>query len=229
VRHSRVRDYLSASPVYIFHHIPKCGGTSVRNALSKWFHIVNDYLPAPDLYPEEAKKYIENPLDISKLKGRHLLCGHFETDGVHLAERYPTAFENASKYKIFSILRDPLEHRISHYYHMKQTRSFEMPPLEYWLTDLGDNLIARVFTCTKNDYRQILNRYFYIGFAEELQDSLDKLALLLHKKKVDVPNLNRMKRDAQPQGIDAKIEQRFREANQLDFRMYDYAKEKFSS
>ena len=32
-----------ADPIYVFHHVPKCGGTSMVKALSTWFHPVFDY------------------------------------------------------------------------------------------------------------------------------------------------------------------------------------------
>jgi hypothetical protein len=209
----------------VFHHIPKCGGTSVRKALEKWFHIVFDYLPDPDNHPEAAQRYVEQRLDISRLKGRDLLCGHFETKGVYLQDRYPEILQNPNRFRVFTFLRDPLQHRISHYYHVKSVRNWPTLTLENWLW--RKNLIASTLPCTEADYKQVLDRYFFVGITESLQESMDRLALLLHKKPVDVPKSNVMQRDEEQEAITPLMHRRFRADNELDYRIYEYVLERF--
>ncbi|MCJ7808224.1 MAG: hypothetical protein MUP73_05945, partial [Dehalococcoidia bacterium] len=48
----------------------KCGGSSVRNALSNWFYILKDYRPSIT-EDEETKIFLRNRIDITRLKTRH--------------------------------------------------------------------------------------------------------------------------------------------------------------
>ena len=44
-----LKHFYPKNPVYIFHHIPKCGGTSLSYILNKWFVVVRDYRKNPDI------------------------------------------------------------------------------------------------------------------------------------------------------------------------------------
>jgi hypothetical protein len=92
-------------PVYVFHHIPKCGGTSLNKVLDSWFTTVKDYRSGWSMnYPEK--------IDIGRLRSCHCLCGHFELDGYYLHQRYPEVFMS-SRYRVFTFVRDPLQVQLS--------------------------------------------------------------------------------------------------------------------
>lgn len=61
----------AGQPVLVFHHVPKCGGTSLLAVLDRWFTVCRDYRQgwAQEFGP---------PLDLAALDGRHCLCGHFD-------------------------------------------------------------------------------------------------------------------------------------------------------
>ena len=89
------------------------------------------------------------------------------------------------------------------------------------------NFIAGVLDCTEENYKEVLERYFFIGITEHIQLSLDKLAVLLNKRKVKLPVLNRSQRDSQISSLPPGMINRFKEANELDYRIYNYCLEKF--
>lgn len=60
----------AVSPIYIFHHIPKCGGSSIRMILNEWFVVKSDYRNGRTFqFPEESELEI---LTISALPSRSL-------------------------------------------------------------------------------------------------------------------------------------------------------------
>ena len=95
------------NPVYIFHHIPKCGGTSVNKVLNHWFLIIRDYRSPLSLNYKDK-------IDLNNLRSCHCLCGHFELNGYHIHQRYPQAIEE-ERYRIITFVRDPLQIQLSLY------------------------------------------------------------------------------------------------------------------
>lgn len=87
------------NPVFIFHHMPKCGGTSLINLLDKWFVVIGDYR-------KDWKSSHKKKVNTSKLRSIHCLAGHWELPEVYVNVRYPEVFEN-DRFKIFTFLRDP--------------------------------------------------------------------------------------------------------------------------
>jgi len=116
---SRPGDLIRKYPVYIFHHIPKCAGTSTIFALRHWFLIVKDYWRS--YHPEEIPYFIRHRVRLQSLRSYHCLCGHFELPKTRLDKRYPEVLPNQN-FKIFTFIRDPLQVKISLYYYEKKTR-----------------------------------------------------------------------------------------------------------
>jgi hypothetical protein len=56
---------------------------------------------------------------------------------------------------------------------------------------------------------------------------MDKLAKLLNKRKVKLPVLNPSQRDSQVSSLPPGIINRFKAANELDYRIYDYCLTRF--
>jgi len=126
----------------------------VNIALSNWFYILTDYRPSIT-ENEEIKKYMINGIDITRLKTKHCLCGHFEVEGNFLHQRYPEALMEATRYKIFTFVRDPLEVMISLYYYERKNNSNLNRTLEEYLIQRGNNYIASRFPCNEENYRQV--------------------------------------------------------------------------
>lgn len=219
-RHSNRSDLFREKPVYVFHHIPKCGGTSVIGLLRRWFGLVMDYVDEAPLAEFQHERH-----DLSRLRTRHCLCGHFDVAGCYLHERYPQIVGN-NEFRLFTFVRDPLELKISLYFYERKMGRQMAPSLIERLFE-EQNYLAQRFPCTSDNYQDVLDRYFFIGITEHLQDSFDQLADMLGKRRAKVSRLNAAERDHEYSEISPDVIRAFRAANQLDYQIYDYCLQRF--
>lgn len=208
---------------YIFHHLPKCGGTSAVDALSHWFVYIKDYPPAwadvdnPDAY----RRFCSTPQNLEKLHHYHLLCGHYHLAGSFLEERYPQCLKG-ERYRLITFVRHPLEVQLSlYYYEIRKKRLDSGESLESRLL-LRNNYLASVIPCDEANYQEILDRYFFIGLVEKYQESFDRLATLLNEPSARLGVFNTSTRDKR--GLSRDFISEFEENNYLDYQIYDYAK-----
>lgn len=205
---------------YIFHHIPKCAGTSGVDALTNWFVVIKDY---PKTWSNlDCQKFCNHPKNLNKLKHYHLLVGHYKLDCSFLNLRYPNALKEPN-YRIFTFLRDPLEQRISLYYWeiSRDKDIYNHQPLEKVLL-MNPNYIAKTIPCDSSNYQSVLKRYFYIGFVEKYQQSFDCLAELIGKPRVNLKTYNKSSRSKIP--VSSSFISEFKEINHLDYQVYNFAK-----
>lgn len=221
------RFFAPKRPVYIFHHIPKAGGTSIVNVVDRWFTVVKDYRPSIELTPETLK-YLSNSINFEKLNSTHCLSGHFELEDNYLHVRYPQVLQNPKGYRIFTFLREPLDLAISLYYYQIKTggRKKDQQSLQDFLLSVS-NYTANRFPCTRDNYKNVLKRYFFIGINEEMQWSLNKLAEILQKPKIEIRTLNKSPRDAQALNLPDHIVEHFKTNNELDFLIYNFGLKMF--
>ncbi|UFS62266.1 sulfotransferase family protein [Sulfurimonas sp. HSL-3221] len=209
--------------IFIFHHLPKCGGTSVNAALRNWFIIIKDYREGwTDKYPE--KKNLEN------FRESYCLSGHFEVDNNFIHQRYPEVF-TSDRYKVFTFVRDPLALQLSLYrYEKKYDQTYDVGIEEY--LDNHTNYFSNLFPATYENYQEIIDRYYFVGILEKSQLSLNILAQLLHKPPIKMKHKNTTAKTNtlanQYQGIDQKLIAKFKEKNKLDYLIYDYCIYKFN-
>ena len=206
--------------VNIFHHIPKCGGTSVSVALNEWFTVIKEYRSAlTNSYPDK--------ININRLNSSLCLCGHFETEGYYLHQRYPEVFRS-DKYRIFTFVREPLELRLSLYRYEKKYYPNETDSVENHLNSQR-NYLAKRFPATMENYKEIIDSYFFVGILEHGQPSLDLLAKLLNKEAITMPWINSTKtiKNADVKSLSGEFIERFKENNELDYLIYEYCIEKY--
>jgi hypothetical protein len=210
------------APVYVFHHIPKCGGSSVRKALGEWFIRKKDYRQGWS--DESPEKY-----DLSQFRSIHCLCGHFGQEGNRIRDRYPEVFES-KRFRVFTIAREPLETQKSLYRYLIAKGQPTEATLEAHLTT-RPNYISQVLCVDESNYRERLDQYFFIGLIEEGQRSLDLLARLIGKPSVQLPWSNRTSQNGENSGdvLSAATIERFKQANALDYKVYAYCKMRFEA
>jgi hypothetical protein len=80
--------------------------------LNKLKNTYDDYrIGWTNIYPLEYKT--------SRFSSKDCLCGHFESSGNHIFERYPEIYEN-NRFVLWTIIRNPLEVVLSHYFCKKK-------------------------------------------------------------------------------------------------------------
>lgn len=215
--------YFEKQQIYVFHHLMKCGGTSVKEILQDWFNTEYDYIEAS----ENLNTFLKYKLNTGSMNADNCIVGHFQFEGIHLNQRYPEVFDNPDKYRIFTFVRDPLQFRASLYYYTRKNEIIK----DYNLSQIimnTPNLISRVFPCDENNYREVLDKYFFIGIVEKMQESFNKLADHIHKRRLKLPYANISEKDDQLSKLSPEFIAEFKKKNYLDYMIYDYCLEKFN-
>lgn len=216
-------------PLYVFHHIPRSGGQSLRLALMRWFTLVEDYAE----YDAEvdAFRFPARP-DLSTLTPGHLLCGHWGLPGQNLFDRYPELAGHPGL-RLITFLREPLELATSlHYYEQMHWKSHVTRTLDerleitvnYSATTLGYN---GALPPTGLDVQRFLERYWFVGITERMRESFDLLADRLGKPRAEVTRFNAAPRSSGGPSSDAVV--RFRARSVLDGEIYRLAVERLDA
>ncbi|MEP2029783.1 MAG: glycosyltransferase [Paracoccaceae bacterium] len=204
-----------AAPRYLFYHMQKTGGTSLKRIFANWFDLVEDY-SEPWAYEMPPK------LDLGRLGPDTLLCGHFAADKGPLAARYPETLD-PQRWRRITFLRDPLARAISMHAFEKKIRkghdqTFDPLPLgEYLRTEQG--VFLEHFECDESNWQAALESYWFIGTLERLPECLDYLAAKLGKPAPGIlPHENTTSRDEDVSDDDIAA---FRTNNAVEFEIYD--------
>ncbi len=219
-----IGEYYQKAPSYVFHHLVKCGGTSVTETLQYWFNVEYEY-------PEETPSldyFLKYKLNLSNISMDNCITGHFHFEGIHLNQRYPEIIKNERDFKVFAFIRDPLKIRISLYYYNKNLLGISNISLHDSIKHFTKNFLATLFPCDETNYKEVLDRYFFIGIVEKMQESFDKLADLINKKRLTLPFSNTTQKDSQVSELSPEFIAKFKNENKLDYMIYDYCVEKYN-
>jgi hypothetical protein len=208
------RAWRSSGRIPVFHHIPKCGGTSLRRTFEAWWRLVLDYRQRRD----NGDLDIPTPRQIGRLTPRECLVGHFDVPGYYLFERYPEVLADR-RFFLFTFLRDPLDARVSLYYWQRAVTGSTKHTLERFLFK-GRNYLSWRFPCDASNYREVLARYDFLGIAEESELGVQALGRIVRKPVITPPRLNVSPRDAEADRLPEAVVREFRDANTLDHLLY---------
>ena len=213
-------DRLHGRRIPVFHHVPKCGGTSLASTLQTWWHVVRDYRK-----PENGELVIPPRHRIGRLTSRHCLVGHFDVPGYYLFERYPEVVKHRRFY-LFSFLREPLDAKISLYYWWRDIMGRPVRALEDFLFE-QPNYLSHRFPCDLSNYREVLARYDFLGLVEESDLGMQALARVFGKPSPIVPRLNVASRDSEAAHLRETTLREFRDVNALDYLVYAEARRRW--
>ena len=220
----RPGDSLKKRPAYIFHHIMKCGGTSVGLSLYNWFKIIFDHTDDPNGIYRNINEYVNYKINLENVYSDCCIVAHFQFSGILLPQRYPEAIIRNKEFRVFTFIRDPLELMISLYYYGKSSIT---TTLEKYLNG-HKNYLADFFPCNEDNYKEVIDRYYFIGIVEKMQESFDKLAEMTGNEKVTLPFVNKSEKDIQVKNLSQEFTDSFRKTNELDYKIYNYCLEKFT-
>lgn len=220
----RLRRGLPAAdgPVYVFHHIPKTGGVSVRSALGEWFYRLVDYRPRVDRTDFHSDRITRDPIDLRSVRRGDCLVGHWEAPGFYLHERYPEVL-TSPRFKVFTFVRHPLQLQLSLYHwERRQGKDFGVHELQEELLK-RPNFIAERIPCPEGRVGDVLGRYFFVGITDRLQASFDALAAILKLPSVPLPHRNQSRTTSAVPDFEDGFLDEFRAANHLDYAIFEKA------
>jgi len=208
-------------------HIPKCGGTSLKEVLKEWFGN-RLFLHYYDLKNSKMPQRIKTrKLFFGNISG---ICihGHFnKNEGFGINEYYPDTKQ------AITFLRDPLEVQLSVFYYRHQQdklglfnrsgkpKNLTLDVDEFLETStpyinnfFPDDFNAETFEKYMNDF------FIHIGIIEDYQNSLNILADKLNKPRIKVPHINSSERFSTPSESSIK---KFKEKCIWEYEIYNRA------
>lgn len=228
---SRRDGLLGKDPIFIYNHVPKCGGTSFLVILNEFFIGISDYPPhelefdSEEEFHENLLKYEKNTPNFLDLKPYQVMAGHYLTVNLYLSKRFQGIYE-CPRVKLISFLRDPLTQRVSLYsYGIKKGHTYVHGiTVEDFILE-EQNYYSKLLECDFYNYKERLDSYFFIGIVEDYDRSIDLLSKKLEMKiSRPIPNFNKSNSGRYYDLLSKELKQRFKECNQLDYLIYEYSK-----
>lgn len=204
---------LESMDKFIFLHILKCAGTTIRfNLLNQ--HFKNKYIYDANFKIKHYKDYkgihpfiIENQKYPNNYEKYDIIFGHFKYDKyLHLDRPYIT------------FIRDPIKRIISQYYYH----------IGYYKRNGMDLDIVELAELMKNHMSYVLGDdlsiYKYIGIVEDFDRSLAELCNILkikHNKRIIK---QRVRKNTITENIPINVIQKLKQINKVDIQLYEYIK-----
>jgi hypothetical protein len=211
-------------PLYVFHHIPKCAGNSLKTPLALRFRLVGDYRARSSSNPamwENVDTFRRRALNLDDLSPTDLLMGHFDLPGCRLWERYPDRGGREMRKIVF--LRDPLDRAFSEFF-----VAANGAPMEARGETLGAHLMA-----TRNPVAWLLEDppetasdalggYWFVGTVESLHRDVARLLRRLDRHPIAVPRFNATPRP--DHALSPDLIAAFKARNALDYALHARAR-----
>ncbi len=215
----------------IYSHIPKCAGSSVVKLLRTWFKSSFHQLIQDETQNIVLPRMATQDADGNWLPNVKIIQGHFDHGrGYGLPYFYP----EINQY--FTIYRDPFDMLVSMYFFVKgkskqgefwnrgrqvdirETFSDVQDYLRYYPRWMFDHLPVNLTMHKLED--KLRERFIYIGLFEDLQTTVDKLAIIFGKETMELPRFNVSEYD---EPIPEHLRGRFYQDYPLLKRIHDFA------
>ncbi len=203
----------------IYYHIPKTAGTSCKRVLETWY---------PDLMRDTEFSDKVGSIDLAD---RELgVAGHFacRLTGHPLALLdLVKGLRTPSEHCLFTILRDPFEHAVSAYYHLKDVDKDVVGGLTSFLEQGHPFQHSMALGISSAEHVQLaLDSFSVVGDTADMQRSLDLLADVVGKPRIEVPAVRIGTRDPQLLSLTAADRSRFEKQWPLEFEIYEAARDR---
>jgi hypothetical protein len=208
----------SQDTIYIYQHVPKCGGQAFRLACQNYFHLLLEK-PPKKTDPRAWQEFLNGKVDFSTIPDRTMICGHLIHDGIRPRERYAEEIARGNV-RIITVLREPIERAISAYFFRQRQGKQTEPQVGRHLQKVK-NPMAHQLGLKDQDPRAFLESYFFVGVTEYMQTSIDLLSRLVGEPTVEVPVNNVTKRE--PYELGPEIVEFFRRNNATDYALHESA------
>jgi len=214
-----MREYNPKEPLIAI-HIPKTGGTSVRELFSEWFGsgLVAHY---------KSKDGLPSRHDVKSMQSDSLpivIYGHFNhLRNFGIAQYYPDVNQ------FVTIMRDPFERAVSRYFYQKYHAKCDRN-LEEVLMDCNPELSALCHfpqIVTPENFKDVIESSFIeIGIMERMEESLRRISQKLGKNytPLSINLLNQSKRSSQ---IPYELRNEWERRNHLECLVYNYILDKY--
>lgn len=216
-------------PIFIFNHIPKCGGSSLKKVLEKKFRFYPEYPPHefhfkdPEILESKILEFKNNRINHHRIKPWQLISGHYQNEGYKITQRFPDLYTNP-RIQLITFLRDPLLHRLSMYVYSKKkdlafVRNLEIK--DYVFKEI--NFYGKALDCNIVNYKEVMDNYFFIGITEQYKESLSQMKNLLNLvTDSNPPHVNITNSISNINLFTEEDISQFKSLNQLDYCIYNY-------
>jgi hypothetical protein len=215
----------------LFLHMPKCAGTSIKRILEtlkseKIFFDYESFFKIPK--SKRSEKILNSFNNPTRINENEIVFGHFFPIK-YIGDKIPINF------KLVTILRDPIERLISHYYYWNKG---DFSHHYLWRKMRQNNwTLSQFIMCS--EIQNLYDQYFcqcplqffsYIGIYENLVESTQKClsSIGLSGNFTDIPHYNITSNKLSLELSDSFIKEA-QDFHALDYLIYKYAIKKFHS
>lgn len=220
----QVRQYDSAGKdegerrLTVFYHIPKCGGCSVSNFLSKSF---GDGHYGRVNYIHEWKGLVDS--GFGERADRCLAVSGHASWGIH------SLFQVPRDVFYFTMLREPFSLFLSTYNYARMNYCRVLDLWDFLDNYTVDNICVQYLgnndiECAKD---RLESTFFFFGLVEDYDESIAMLARSLNVDNIGFDLRNVSKHVAKSENVDQELREEFYARNRQDVELYEYAKRIF--
>lgn len=209
---------------YLFHHIPKCGGTSFNQFLKSIFNVTPDRPIGWKGNPEKLDNFCANPIDLHKLSARDCVTGHYNLPRIRLWTRYPEL--ESIEHRKFSVIRDPADAAISGaFFNAKRGKIPHDKIQKHALARVGF-IPATLGIKSEADIDAVLDRYWFMAPLQHIDVAAGLLENATGRKGAEVGQINTTSKPVSMDFLD-NIREEFEKRAVLDYAIYRRACKRF--